>query len=567
MAIVLLYWTYLFLSTVSVGIACVSVCKIKEYNPFILPFIGGFGIAIIAGVWSIWGDLGSAFEMSLASSSLISIGIYRKNVLTYLFSLKAKITALPLFSKLLLGTLFVFALAQSASAPYVIDNESYYIQTIKWLDTYGFVPGLANLHYFLGQHSGWHILQSALNLNSISNVLNDINGFYLLLGNAYALDKLQRYFSSKHLIYLAVGFLPLFNIFFFQFISSPSPDLPIFLITAIVFTEFSIYYLPIEKESTPILLLFTLVVFAVFIKVIAIFLLPLPVLLYLKEKEILKKDVLKLGIVSFLALIVFVVKNSIISGYLLYPLSLFKQDADWTIPAQLQQYLVEATKSYAFFITPDKYEQMTFGNRIIHWLRLPKLHGLFNKAILALLVVFPILFRKKLLKTPYLALYIITGLQLIFLWLSSPQYRFFFGFLVVLSCLILAYFIKQKKHINLLLGISTIAITVPLFMNFSLKQLSNNQFNQDLSSFSTLNIINPHPITKYSNAQYEKRSLGNLHYYTPTNIDFFWATGDCKLPCIQEQQLHGFKEYFELAPQLRSTDLKDGFKSVYFPNE
>ena len=114
MAVVLLYWIYLFISAVSVGIACVSVCKIKEYNPFILPFIGGFGIAIIAGVWSIWGGLGSAFEMSLASSSLISIGIYRKNVLTYLFSLKAKITALPLFSKLLLGTLFVFALAQSA---------------------------------------------------------------------------------------------------------------------------------------------------------------------------------------------------------------------------------------------------------------------------------------------------------------------------------------------------------------------------------------------------------------------------------------------------------------------
>ena len=80
-------------------------------------------------------------------------------------------------------------------------------------------------------------------------------------------------------------------------------------------------------------------------------------------------------------------------------------------------------------------------------------------------------------------------------------------------------------------------------------------------------VLVPHPSTKYTQATYKKNTLGNLTYYTPTNIDFFWATGDGELPSIQQQQLEDFKDYFEQAPQLRTDKLEDGFKSVYFPYE
>ena len=567
MITVLLYWIYLFVSTASIGIGFTSLFKIKYTNPFILPFIGGFVIAILSGFWSIWGNLGSYFEINLAILTIVSLAVNKQNSKAYLCLLKAKTTNFSLFSKILLGVILFFALAQCASPPYIIDNESYYIQTIKWLDTYGYVPGLANFHYFLGQQSGWHILQSALNLNSISGIFNDINGLFLVLGNAYALDKLNRFDFSKHSLFLAIGFLPIFNIFFFQFISSPSPDLPIFLITAILFTEFATYYIKEEKERSPILLLFILVIFAVYIKVIAVFLLLFPVLLYLKNKSLLKKDISKLCILSLLALIVFVVKNGIISGYPLYPLAYFKQDFDWTVPVQLQDYLVEATKSYAFFITPQQYNQMSVLERIMHWLQLPKLHGLFNKVIVVLLLIFPLILKKNLFKKPYIALYVVTVSQLFFLWLSSPQYRFFFGYLVILSCIVISQYIRREKIVKLVLCLSTLIIIIPLFVPFSLRSLSNNKFNQELSTFNTDYTITPHPITKYTQAKYKKISLGNLQYNTPTTINYFWATGDCYLPCIQKQQLEGFKEYFELAPQLRTRDLKDGFISKYFPNE
>lgn len=64
----------------------------------------------------------------------------------------------------------------------MIDNESYYIQTIKWLDKYGLVKGLANLHVYLAQQSGFHILEAALNFDSVYDRFNDLSAFYLLIG-------------------------------------------------------------------------------------------------------------------------------------------------------------------------------------------------------------------------------------------------------------------------------------------------------------------------------------------------------------------------------------------------
>jgi len=92
-------------------------------------------------------------------------GILRKEVIDFFLSLKAKLKALSIPLKIILGTIIIFDLAQSAGAPYMIDNETYYIQTIKWLDQYGLVPGLANLHFFLSQMSGILFLERSIGMN------------------------------------------------------------------------------------------------------------------------------------------------------------------------------------------------------------------------------------------------------------------------------------------------------------------------------------------------------------------------------------------------------------------
>ena len=484
----------------------------------------------------------------------------------FLLSLKAKIKTMSLYLKIIWIIILLFALAQCASAPYILDNESYYIQTIKWLDTYGFVKGLANFHFFLAQNSGWHILQSALNLDAITPFLNDINGFYLVLGNLYALDKLGLYFKQKEKHFLLIGLFPIFNVFLFQFISAPSPDLPIYILSLLIFGEFLHQYT--SQKASNYSILFILGVFAIYIKVTAVFLIIFPCILYLKNKKELRQDILKLGVISGITFILFIIKNSIISGYPLYPIASFRlTDTDWTLPIALQEYLVDTTKHYAFFLTPEAYKNSTLFERIAHWLQLPKLHGLFNVSMSIVLLIFPLLIRKSRFKKPLYILYFVSMAQLLFLWLTSPQYRFFLGFFILLTITILALIIKKEFSVKIGIALATIVIAIPLFIPFNLNTLTKNEFQLSLSVFSTEYLITPHPNTKYTKATYTTHQEGNMLIHTPTNIDFFWATGDCKLPCIQLQHLNDFKNYFRSVPQMRTKDLKDGFYPYIFDNE
>lgn len=566
MLVVFTYWCYLFLITSILGVACQEICKLKNTHPVITLFIGGFATTIIASVWAIFYGLSGSFESTLIVIAII-IGLWkRKEYWNFLLSLKAKIKTLPTYLNILWVVIIIFAAAQCASAPYIIDNESYYIQTIKWLDTYGYVKGLANFHFFLGQTSGWHLLQSALNLDMISNTLNDINGFYLILGNLYALDALSNYFKQgkKHL--LIIGLFPIFNVFLFQFISAPSPDLPIYILTLIIFGEFIKQY--ISKDGASYLTLFILGVFAIFIKVTAVFIILFPIILYIKDRKKIRGDLFKIGIISSIAFMLFVIKNSIITGYPLYPIASFRlTDVDWLLPLQLQEYLVETTKHYAFFLTPTEYESSTLIQRIVHWFKLPKLHGLFNTAMCGVLLIFPFVIWKSTYKRPLTVLYIVSAVQLVFLWFTSPQYRFFFGFFMLLSLIVAALFITKEKVIKIGLTLATIAIAIPLFIPFNLSHLTENEFQLSLSVFTPEYLITPHPQTKYTHATYTTHQEGNLKINTPTNIDFFWATGDCELPCIQLQHLTDFKAYFREVPQMRTDDLKDGFFSYTFDNE
>jgi len=382
----------------------------------------------------------------------------------------------------------------------------------------------------------------------------------------YALDKLGHYFKQKEKHLLLIGLFPIFNVFLFQFISTPSPDLPIYLLSLIIFGEFLTHYL--SSKETPLSIIFVLGVFAVFIKVTAVFLIIFPVILYIKSRKSVKQDLLKLSIISGIAFVLFAVKNSIISGYPLYPIASFRlTSVDWMLPLQLQEYLVETTKHYAFFLTPKEYENSTLLQRIIHWLRLPKLHGLFNIAMCVVLILFPFFIRKVRFKKPLYILYFISIVQLLFLWLTSPQYRFFLGFFMLLALTLIAVSITKKSLIKIGLTLATIAIAVPLFIPFNLNTLTENKFQLSLSVFSLKYLVKPHPNTKYTQATYTVHQEGNLKLYTPTNIDFFWATGDCELPCIQLQHLNDFKAYFRSVPQMRTNNLKDGFYSYTFDNE
>jgi len=110
---------------------------------------------------------------------------------------------------------FVLILNHCSQSPLLIDNETYYIQTIKWLNEYGFVKGLANLHVFLGQTSGWHIAQSVFNFSFLYANFNDLSGYALTLGLVFSFLNLDIVLKNPEpkKYQLIAGILAVFHFF------------------------------------------------------------------------------------------------------------------------------------------------------------------------------------------------------------------------------------------------------------------------------------------------------------------------------------------------------------------
>ncbi|KIA98840.1 hypothetical protein OA93_08120 [Flavobacterium sp. KMS] len=564
MILILLSWIYILFTTINLGLGTDKILRLKNSNFIILSILGLFTATILASIWAIFDRINIEFHLFLLIAN-IGICLKLKNEIKVIYtSFFKELRSLDRSLKIALISITLLILAQCASIPYIIDNESYYIQTIKWINEYGFVKGLANLHLFLAQTSGWHITQSAFNFSFLYDKFNDLSGFCLLLGNIYAILHLNSYFKNKGINYLIIGLLPLANLFFFSFISSPSPDLPIYILSLIIFFSFLSSYknLNIGTFNT----VFILVVFAIYIKTTAIALILIPLLLFIKHYKILIPRIAKPLSIGILVFSLFLIKNTIISGYPLFPITLNIFHFDFQIPVSMVHFYYDETKRAAFSITQNEFDTMSVFEIFKTWISRPALHGLFNKLIVLLLIIMPFFIFKFFNKKTFWVLYGVFVFQIILLLLSSPQYRFFMNFILLFSFLMASLILNNRNRIILVLYISLSILAFIVIFPINLKVFTTNTFLTSNSTFSISNIVYPYKNSKFD-TEYKPIINGNLRYNSPVDNSFFWGTGDGAIPCVNKEQIKYFEAYYKIKPQMRTTNLKDGFYAKNISNE
>ncbi len=148
MILILLSWLYIFFTAAAFGIAFSKLLRIQQFGVVITPILGLFSITLLASAWAFFGPINLGFHVILTTLSVVFL-YNSKEVVTTVFETLAQLNSFSFPIKILLIISSLLILAQSATLPFIIDNESYYIQTIKWLTEYGFVKGLANLRLFL----------------------------------------------------------------------------------------------------------------------------------------------------------------------------------------------------------------------------------------------------------------------------------------------------------------------------------------------------------------------------------------------------------------------------------
>ncbi|WP_333879054.1 LIC_10190 family membrane protein [Flavobacterium sp.] len=557
MVLILLSWLFIVITSLSLGISFSKLWAIPSRHITITSLLGLFAVTLLASLWAIFGPINLVFAVFLSSYTILS-GYYFRADWRVLW--KTTLESIASFSrplKILFWLSSLLILVQSATAPFVIDNETYYIQTIKWLNEFGFVPGLANLHLFLGQTSGWHITQSVYSLSFLYENFNDLNGFLLLMLNFWAFQHLQSYRVSGNKIDLAFGLLPLSYLFLFQFVNAPSPDLAVYVIA---FLAFSIYTSD-ENATEKLKLLSVLLLFAVYIKITAVVLLLLPILILIRHFGQINGQFIPIRLLAGLVLFLWVIKNTILTGYPFYPLTFLPySEADYVVPKDILSYFFSHDMMHSFYIPFGTLEKASLSDMLKHYFLLNGIDSVIGCTTLLLLISTPFIIKKYYPKQGLQNLYWMFVVLLVLLILSSPQYRFYVFFTIFLGLLVLAVLLSKEKIILTVIGLSCVGCVVLVFIPMSFSSLTRNTMLMQNSTFEIENMIFPKPNSKYKSI-YTAEIKGNIHYNAPQNTELFWITGNGALPTVSKEQLDYFETYFHVIPQKRGETLREGFKA------
>ncbi len=246
---------------------------------------------------------------------------------------------------------FFFSILAS-TAPVVYDTSLYHVQAIEWIEKYGVVKGLGNLHNRLAYNSSFFALQALFSWNSIvGQSLHGMNCLLALFFSSYAVSRIWSYFrqsvsSCYPVLEQIFNFLILYQIFSSATgLSSPGTDLLPMLLILYIFSRWSR-----DPEQLPFL--FLTAVFGATVKLsiasLVIIGIPLCITVLLQKRW---KQFFCYAILCLYLALPFLIRNILISGYLLYPSTLLDLfSVDWKMPA--------------YTVTFDNHEIIAWGRRL-----------------------------------------------------------------------------------------------------------------------------------------------------------------------------------------------------------
>lgn len=480
--------------------------------------------------------------------------------LSFLFHIKNKkifynfcIKSIEFESRIFYILIIIFALYYSSTSPEIFDTHFYHIQSIKWIEEYKLIPGLANIHGRFGFNSNVFTLYALTSFEPIFQqhilIVNYLT-FIILL--TYFLNKLFSTFQNEKITnkFLAYFISLIFLLFNLSNLSSASPDFLSFIVTYyILIRTFELSYSIDELNNNKFLPLVILCFYVLTIKLSTLPIIILPLFFFYKL-TFTKKELIKLSILLILIISPWLIRNTIITGWLIYPfpqLDLF--NFDWKVPKDLVVIENLTIVGWARLENHDlilDIAKMKFSNWFPIWFS-----HLSNFRIFILFFSFtsPIIYflffskrRKNLILT---ALICTLFLGLCFWLFMAPDFRFAKAFIYVsfISPLFfLSFTIKLKqiiKYYKFILFFIFTAVCFKIFIDFN--PIKNNKFS---------GIIIPLKTSKPVHLTFFNYTIGNHEFYYPSSgVQCY----DQKIPCVP---------YLNRNFTLRGEKIEDGFKYI-----
>lgn len=504
MIITFAIWCIIFLLCFSYGFFIFRLFKIlnadqqeiKNLSEIIIVFYIGFIFCyIVASVFSFFIPIGwIAFILIIIPASLILI---KKSLIKSLldsFNLIVSFTN-PLIFFTVLIALLLFSLWLTSGPINNSDTYIYHAQSIHWIESYPAIKGLENFFNRLAYNSGWFVQNALFSFSFFGersfHVLNGLLVFSVSM--FFILEFIQT--SKRNQIELpqiwGMLIIPLGIISIGSQASAPSTDMPVAYLSWLAG-----YVAMREKQQDnlfPSIFIITgLIVFAFTIKIsiAPLFLIPLLMVLFYR-KSIKLNNLIKLFIWGSLILTPWMIRNVIISGYIIYPSTSTAVPVDWKMPESLVRDDEHRIRAWGFYERGSANEVMEkpFLDRIKFWFfnltinqKMMVVVSLFSPIVLTIILLFS--FLKNELKFSKDIFISILGFFAGFLfWIFvSPNLRFGYVYLLFLFGICLAAGINLAlslfkfsiKNLNIagVFGLALILIFL-LFRSFNLNELKS----------------------------------------------------------------------------------------------
>lgn len=237
---------------------------------------------------------------------------------------------------------FLLTLLWTLQSPGQYDTGLYHAQAIHWVEEYGVVPGLGNLHMRLAYNSAFMPLQALFSLGWIAGQsLHTLNGFFCLAALAYAVSTVRLWGeNSLRISDLLKCVMMVYVVQKAYDMSSSGTDIEAMLLILYIFIKWSEFRENQWEDGALYGWLCLVGVYAATVKLSAasvVVLAVYPLYLFVRER---KGRAVLAHVAAGLAIAApWLIRNVIISGYLVYPwagLDLFS--VDWKMdPAVLAE--------------------------------------------------------------------------------------------------------------------------------------------------------------------------------------------------------------------------------------
>lgn len=492
------------------------VLGIKQNINFPLALLlGAFAVAMML---SLWAFVFAIDRYSLLGSSALSLAVYATSFGALKDLVKRFFQGLRSLSSVskLAGSVFVLLIGIWAALPTNIpDHGLYYLQTIKWLTAVGLQEDIIHYGLALGQQSPWHMLQALFSGEGVlPQPIYTINGWLLLVVLMYFMDRAKKPDTwTARYAWAVIVLLPVFSIV----TTAPTPDLVVWLFSLILLDP---AYLRSTEDQTVARLAMVLALAAFFVKLTAFYLLFWVLLVHGPGRALGRSMV----VLSTICLFILVFKNIWVSSSPIFP---FADPTGWFTTASLDKAIYQhAADTRAQFqeylkVEMDRGALWQVGYRLYFWLF----------AAVGLAVLAWIAFKKEIRLKPVL---FVLAICLIVVMAFSPDLRFIFGLLLVVTLLLVSRFIKATPYWvllgSVLVGMLWLSPSRKVVLSLSSSPIVRAYYPLDLEY-----LLKPAPTFVLNS--YEQGSCFGRDVLVAPPVQYCWGVA---IPCVQNSHYQEF---------------------------